>query len=211
MAKKFLCVIAFMLALVCVLASCGGNNQPEHTHAYGEWETTKSATCTTEGSKERYCSCGEKQTVTIAVKEHEYGEWSVSKEPTFTENGEETRSCACGNTETRDIAKRESFIDRLNSRNYRVNECDEYFANDFELCYNLDINNYNIIEALDVCVDDDFGAWMLTIIKCDSVSTAKRLAEDLEPSFDTIEDKIVVIDTYVFFGNADAIDDAIGE
>lgn len=80
MAKKILCIIVVMLALVSVLASCvfpnnAGLNTPEnpsHTHTYGEWETTKTATCTADGTKERYCSCGEKQTATIAKAEHTY-------------------------------------------------------------------------------------------------------------------------------------------
>lgn len=69
-----------MLALVCVLASCKDNKDetpntnetPTHTHAFGEWETTKAASCTAEGTKERYCTCGEKQTATISQTEHNY-------------------------------------------------------------------------------------------------------------------------------------------
>ena len=69
MAKKILCVIVFMLTLVCTFASCSfyKDETPSHTHNFGEWEIIKSATCTAEGSKERYCSCGEKQTSTIAA------------------------------------------------------------------------------------------------------------------------------------------------
>ena len=60
MAKKLLCVIVLMLALVCVLASCG------HEHNWSEWETTTEATCTAEGTKERYClECDEKNVETI--------------------------------------------------------------------------------------------------------------------------------------------------
>ena len=53
MAKKLLCAIVLMLALVCVLASCIGTvteNTTTHTHDYGEWETTKTATCTANSS-----------------------------------------------------------------------------------------------------------------------------------------------------------------
>ena len=116
MAKKFLCVIVLMIALVCTFASCNyykdktqnSNKAPAHTHNFGEWETTKAATCTAEGSKERYCSCGEKQTSTISITEHSYGEWEIVKEATYTEKGSESRKCTCGQTETRDIAKKES-------------------------------------------------------------------------------------------------------
>ena len=97
MAKKLLCVIVLMLALVCTFASCSGDKDetPSHTHNFGEWEITKSATCTAEGSKERYCSCGEKQSASISITEHSYGNWETTKEATFTENGSESRQCAC--------------------------------------------------------------------------------------------------------------------
>ena len=38
----------------------------EHIHSFEEWFVVKNATQTEEGIKERYCSCGEKQTATIA-------------------------------------------------------------------------------------------------------------------------------------------------
>ena len=74
MKKGLLCVMMLMLTLICVLASCGDDKDeaPAHTHNFGEWETVKVATCTVEGSKERYCSCGEKQTSAIIKTEHDY-------------------------------------------------------------------------------------------------------------------------------------------
>ena len=90
MAKKFLWAIALLLALVCALASCNNADipntpddpntpstpdtpdNPAHTHNQSEWETTKAATCTEEGNKERYCSCGEIQKTNIAKTEHNY-------------------------------------------------------------------------------------------------------------------------------------------
>jgi len=74
-----------------------------HVHAFGEWETTKSASCTQDGYKERYCSCGEKQESTIVASGHTWGNWNVTKEATATETGSEERSCSCGEKETRDI------------------------------------------------------------------------------------------------------------
>ncbi len=62
MSKKLLLVVAFMLTLVFVLASC---NNITHTHTYGEWTTIKDATCTSEGIQERTCDCGEKETKTF--------------------------------------------------------------------------------------------------------------------------------------------------
>jgi len=111
MAKKILCVVLLVISFVFAFTSCGDDNNettntpepPAHTHSFGEWETTKAATCTAEGSKERYCPCGEKQTATISMAEHSYGEWTVVKPATTTETGSEERSCSCGKKETRDI------------------------------------------------------------------------------------------------------------
>ena len=61
MAKKILCVIVLMIALVCVLASCG------HEHEWSEWQTIKEATCTIDGLSERVCECGEKETQVITA------------------------------------------------------------------------------------------------------------------------------------------------
>lgn len=129
MTKKILCVLILMLALVCTFASCGDDKDetPTHTHAFGEWEVTKNASCTSEGTKERYCSCGEKQTATIAATNHEFGEWNVLKEPTFTEDGEEIRVCSCGKTETRTIPKQTKPIETSLTKPQYVAELREIF------------------------------------------------------------------------------------
>jgi len=74
MTKKILCVIVLMLALVCAFTSCNSNtpSTPTHTHAYGDWETTKKASCTADGTKERYCECGSIDVQPISSTEHNY-------------------------------------------------------------------------------------------------------------------------------------------
>ena len=92
MLKKiaFLCLVA----LACLLVSCGA---PAHTHQYGEWTTIADATCTEAGSRERACTCGEKQSEPIDKKEHSAGEWTVAKKASCLEDGSEQRACAdCG-------------------------------------------------------------------------------------------------------------------
>ena len=61
---------AMMLVSLFMLAACG---DPEHEHAWGEWTTVKEATCLEDGSKERVCGCGEKQTETIDALGHKWG------------------------------------------------------------------------------------------------------------------------------------------
>ena len=63
--KKNLLVLTFVLiGLILTLASC------QHEHKWSNWETTKKATCTETGIKERYCSCGEKMTRTVKKRAH---------------------------------------------------------------------------------------------------------------------------------------------
>ena len=45
-----------------------------HKHSYGEWQTTKPATCTEDGEKERVCECGDKQTEKIPATGHTFVE-----------------------------------------------------------------------------------------------------------------------------------------
>ena len=126
MAKKLLCIVFLVVALTFVFTSCNqnngngnnstesGNNSTEsgnndsgissHTHSFSEWQTIKEATCTTEGSEERVCSCGKKEVASISKISHSFGEWQITKAATCTTDGSEKRVCACGESETRNIA-----------------------------------------------------------------------------------------------------------
>ena len=71
----------------------------DHTHAFGNWEETTPATCTTDGVETRSCACGETETRAIPATGHTFGDWTVTTPATCTTDGVETRSCACGETE----------------------------------------------------------------------------------------------------------------
>ena len=43
-----------------------------HTHSFGDWNITEPATCTSNGIKERECSCGQKETQTVSQLSHSY-------------------------------------------------------------------------------------------------------------------------------------------
>ena len=47
------------------------NTPTEHVHAYGEWEIVTNATCLTNGTRKRTCSCGESETETISALGHD--------------------------------------------------------------------------------------------------------------------------------------------
>ena len=98
-------ILVLLLVLTLGLIAC----EEPHEHAFGEWLVVKEATVDEEGSKERVCSCGEKETEVIGKLEHthEYGEWVVVKEATEEEEGSKERVCSCGEKETESIAKLE--------------------------------------------------------------------------------------------------------
>ena len=68
--KKALALLAVTISLVISLAACSGIIG--HVHQYGDWITTKIATCAEAGEQTRYCDCGDKQSDTIAVIGHNY-------------------------------------------------------------------------------------------------------------------------------------------
>ena len=93
--KKILFAFVLLLAIVLVFASCGGedkpsgNDTPVHTHEFAEWDLTKKPTCTEDGIKVRYCSCGEKQSEVVVSLGHTPAEAVVEDrvEPTYEKDG----------------------------------------------------------------------------------------------------------------------------
>jgi hypothetical protein len=76
-----------------------------HIHSFDAWEVTRNPTCTQQGEKVRYCSCGEMQSGVIAETGHSFGEWVVTKQPSCEASGESMRYCACGETQSRVVAE----------------------------------------------------------------------------------------------------------
>lgn len=76
-----------------------------HTHSYGAWMTSKKATCTEDGIKQRKCSCGQTETQSIAKLGHNLGNW-VTQNATCTADGRKTRNCSrCEYSEAQTITK----------------------------------------------------------------------------------------------------------
>ena len=78
-------------------------------HTWNAWKTTKKATVTATGTRERTCSrCGKKETGTIAklVCTHTWNAWKTTKQPTTKAEGTRERTCKnCGKKETGTVAK----------------------------------------------------------------------------------------------------------
>jgi len=65
-----------------------------HTHKYGAWKTTKKATCTAKGIKERTCSCGAKETQSITALGHTGGKATCTAKAKCTRCGKSYGSLA---------------------------------------------------------------------------------------------------------------------
>ena len=86
----------------------------KHTHTWGDYVTTKPATCTEDGDQERTCSgCGQKQTKTIKAA-HTWGEYVVKTDSTCSEEGVEERECeVCHEKQQRAIAKKAHTLEEI--------------------------------------------------------------------------------------------------
>ena len=122
--RRFLIPILAILCLICifVLVSCG-EEEPAHTHTWGDWVVTTQATCTTKGIQMRVCDCGQNNAQYIpelghiaAVKNnafqhwytctrtdcgeewnlaaHTYGEWVETLAPICPEEGSHYKICS---------------------------------------------------------------------------------------------------------------------
>lgn len=71
-----------VFAALSLAAACGGLlalSACKHRHAFSEWETVKSATCTEQGEKKRVCGCGEEEKEIIPATGHSFGGFSATE------------------------------------------------------------------------------------------------------------------------------------
>ena len=85
-------VFAVLLTILFVLSFSGCMR---HEHEYGEWKTVKAATCKEEGTAERACECGEKETKTLEkLSEHVPSEgWIKGEAADCTNKGSRYKEC----------------------------------------------------------------------------------------------------------------------
>ena len=107
--KKNIFVFLLLITMVASLAACGGrdtppendggnsNETPVHTHEYAGWDVIKNPTCTENGEKVRYCSCGEKQNEIIVSLGHTPGEAKIEDkvDSTYEANGSYNEVVRC--------------------------------------------------------------------------------------------------------------------
>ena len=75
MAKKLnIVLLSALILLIIILIFIICIDGDLHIHKFDDWTITKNATCTEAGEKERYCSCGDKQLVSITATGHTFNE-----------------------------------------------------------------------------------------------------------------------------------------
>ena len=81
-----------------------------HEHAFGEWTTTKEATCTEKGEETRSCECGETEKREVEALGHDYVAEFI--EPTCTKSGYTLYTCSrCGHSYKDDPVEPEHKFD----------------------------------------------------------------------------------------------------
>ncbi len=82
----------FLILLIILCTGCDSSGDASagttaaHVHEFGEWSLISASTCTSQGSQQRSCACGESEVETLPLAEHS----SVTVEavaPTCTEDG----------------------------------------------------------------------------------------------------------------------------
>lgn len=68
--KKVLVTLLVIMIFISMFAITACDSTDGHTHSYGSWSITRSATCTTSGSRSKTCSCGDVITATIPATGH---------------------------------------------------------------------------------------------------------------------------------------------
>ena len=118
--KKITFIIAVALCLLALFA-CETQTKDEHVHAYGEWETVTEASCTSDGSAERSCACGDKESKIISKTGHTE-EIIPAVEPTCTTEGlSEGKKCSVCD----EIIKEQKTINALGHSYIYIEETDE--------------------------------------------------------------------------------------
>ena len=88
--------------------SCGETRTeriPKTGHSWGQWQTTREATCAHAGEQVRKCRvCGTKDTRKVDKLAHTWGEWTVTLEPTDFTMGTRAHTCkVCGTEKSADF------------------------------------------------------------------------------------------------------------
>lgn len=99
MKKRISGLAVLILILLIGLIGCKGSQETTHkTHEFGEWKTTRKASCTEPGVQTRTCECGEKEKKEIPATGHTVEKIEAVEATCTTEGKTEGTKCSVCNT-----------------------------------------------------------------------------------------------------------------
>ncbi len=126
-----------------------------HIHSFGEWKIVKDSTCKETGTKERVCSCGQKQTESIAKKNH-VSDGSNDGIPTISVDGNTATVeivCSTCNSKVQSPYSG-TYLDGENAYSFKDGKRQKlsdgfltYKGNTYYIVSNIIIKNYYIIDG----------------------------------------------------------------
>ena len=107
--KLLTMVLCLILGVCCVLGFASCKKKGCKTHTYGEWEETKSATCTETGLKSRKCTvCGQTEVSAIRAIGHDWIPATCTS-PKMCKNCFETEGTTIAHTYDREVANEKTL------------------------------------------------------------------------------------------------------
>lgn len=172
--KISLALTCALVTLLCILflSSCDpvNPNNGECTHDFTDWVITKSATCVTEGVRQRECRlCGETEEAKIEKNaSHNYGEFVLVEENDCLRTGKAVRTCnICGDEDIAYLlgdhktaalveAKEPTFLEDGCIEHFVCNVCGKYLDKDRNVIDNVVIPKLS--DNLSVCLNGEIVA-----------------------------------------------------
>ncbi|MBQ8415229.1 MAG: hypothetical protein IJX58_08295, partial [Clostridia bacterium] len=121
-----MCALVILLCIVflssCDLINPGGD---ECSHSFTDWEITKSATCATEGVRQRKCSlCGFTEEAKVEKNaSHDYGEFALVEENDCLRTGKAVRTCKrCGDEDVAFVLGDHAYGEWIEAKEPTLNE-----------------------------------------------------------------------------------------
>lgn len=160
---KLLLLFALVFALVISCASCealgigndagsdsaGNSSGDEHVHYFGEWITTKPATCLELGESARVCECGERESKSIDKTGHNYvnSKCTVCGTPDYSDiTGDSVGIVDIGKMDSFDYSRVPAYS---GAKYVTVNENVPFFTDDEIVAYAYE--RYGELDSLGRC------------------------------------------------------------
>ncbi len=194
--KRLILLLLTCVPIIMSLTVIGCDNN--HTHSYGEWDVITEATCTSQGLKQRTCSCGEVEKEVIPAAGHTtVTDKAVAATCTTTGLTEGSHCSVCNKV----------FVEQqtvpANDHSYQNELCvncgKNQYSQDLLYTLNSDLEGYSVT-GIGTCTDTDinirntYNNLPVTSIGDDAFYGCSNLTSI------TIPDSVTSIGGYAFYG-----------